>query len=255
MLRRMHGKKAVVTGGGSGIGRAICSRLAAEGARVVVADRDGAAAARVAAEIGGAAFQLDVARAAEIEALVREHDPIDVLVSNAGVAIGGGPEAPDDDWQRAWDIHVMAQVRAVRAVLPGMLARGAGVLVTTASAAGLLTNLDAAPYAVTKHAAVAFAEWLAVTYGDRGIQVACICPMAVRTPMLEGDGLALSSVKAAGATVEPEQVAEALVRALAEKRFLVLPHPEVADFVRRKATDPDGWIARMQQFRARLQEK
>jgi len=257
----LAGKIAVVTGGASGIGRALCLRFAAEGARVVVADRDVDGAARTAAAFGGLSFRVDVGRAEEIDAMVgavaAEYGVIDVFCSNAGIGVSGGPDAPDEVWQRAWDIHVMAHVYAARAVLPGMLARGSGAIVATASAAGLLTNLDAAPYAVTKHAAVAFAEWLAVTYGDRGVQFHCLCPMAVHTPMLDAPGYsqALASVKAAGALLEPEQVAEAVVRALAEKRFLILPHPEVHDFLRRKANDPDDWIAAMQRFKKKLEKK
>jgi NAD(P)-dependent dehydrogenase (short-subunit alcohol dehydrogenase family) len=253
----LAGKIAVVTGGASGIGRALCVRFAAEGARVVVVDRDADGAARIAGEIGGSSRRVDVTRPEEMDALVAAVGPIDVFCSNAGIGVQGGPDAPVEVWQRAWEIHVMAHVHAARAVLPGMLERGSGAIVATASAAGLLTNLDAAPYAVTKHAAVAFAEWLAVTYGDRGVQFHCLCPMGVHTPMLDSPDYsqALTSVKAGGAVIEPEQVADAVVRALGENRFLVLPHPEVHDFLRRKANDPDGWIAAMQRFRQKLEKK
>ena len=183
------GKVAVVTGGASGIGRALCRRFAAEGARgVVVADVDAAGAAQVAREIGGLAVRTDVSREADIVRLVERamaaFGAIDLFCSNAGIAMEGGVETSDADWQRIWGINFMAHVYAARAVLPGMLARGRGYLLQTASAAGLLTQIGSAPYAVTKHAAVSLAEWLAVTYGDRGIRVSCLCPQGVRTNML-----------------------------------------------------------------------
>src|SRR5262249_28183048 len=176
------------------------------------------------------------------------------VCSNAGVAVGGGPEAPDEEWQRAWSINLMAHVYAARAVLPGMLARGGGYLLQTASAAGLLTNIGAAPYAVTKHAAVAFAEWLAVTYGDRGIKGSCLCPMGVATPLLLNSltDAAGRSAAAAGRTLSPEEVAEAVVRGLEAEKFLILPHAEVAKFAAFKAGDIDGWLAAMRKFQAKL---
>src|SRR5256885_10554976 len=187
----LSGKVVVVTGGASGIGRALCRRFAAEGAKaVVVADFDADGATKVADEIGGDAVSTDVGVEADIKSLVerteQHHGPIDLFCSNAGIAVGGGVDATDEDWQRIWDINLMAHVYAARAVLPGMLARGEGYLLHTASAAGLLTNLGAAPYAVTKHGAVALAEWLAITYGDAGIKVSCLCPQGVRTHMLLG---------------------------------------------------------------------
>lgn len=257
----MSGQVAVVTGGASGIGRALCVRFAAEGARVVVADLGHEKAAEVAREIGGMAVAADVTRAADVQALVArveaELGPIDLFCSNAGIFAIGTEDASDAMWQRAWEVHVMAHVHAARAVLPGMLARGRGTILATASAAGLLTNLGAAPYSVTKHGAVAFAEWLAVTYGDRGIRVACLCPMGVRTPMVDaGDGgQAVTSVAASGSILEPEAVAEAVVRGLADGRFLILPHPEVGDFWRKKATDVDGWIGGMHRLKARIDKK
>jgi NAD(P)-dependent dehydrogenase (short-subunit alcohol dehydrogenase family) len=252
---------AVVTGGGGGIGGALARRFAAEGARlVVVADVDGGAAARVAEEIGGVAVQADLGTEAGCMEVVRtaeEHGPIDLLCLNAGIALGGGVEAPDEDWYRIWDVNLMAHVWAVRAALPAMLARGEGYILTTASAAGLLTNIGAAPYAVTKHAAVALAEWLSITHGDQGIKVSCLCPQGVRTKMLfpdddDGADLGASTVRAQG-VIEPEDVADAVVAGLAEERFLILPHPEVLDYFQRKATDYDRWLAGMRKLQARTQ--
>jgi NAD(P)-dependent dehydrogenase (short-subunit alcohol dehydrogenase family) len=251
---------AVVTGGGGGIGGAMARRFAAEGARlVVVADVDGDAAAAVAEEIGGVAVQADLgteAGCAEVVRAAEERGPVDLLCLNAGIAVGGGVEAPDEDWYRIWDVNLMAHVWAVRAALPAMLARGEGYIVSTASAAGLLTNIGAAPYAVTKHAAVALAEWLAITHGDEGIKVSCLCPQGVRTRMLfpddEGDAdeYGASTVRMQG-VIEPEDVAEAVVRGIADERFLILPHPEVHDYWRRKVDDYDRWLAGMRKLQAR----
>lgn len=255
----LAGKAAVVTGGGNGIGAALCRRFAAEGARaVVVADRDAEAAARVAEEVGGLAVPTDVGVEADVVALVgRAEDafgPVDLFCSNAGIAVGGGAEAPNGEWQRIWDVNVMAHVYAARAVLPSMLARGEGYLLNTASAAGLLTNLGAAPYAVTKSAAVAFAEWLAITHGDAGVKVSCLCPQGVRTDMLLSglDETTGAAVLASGSMIEPDDVAEAVVAGLRDERFLILPHPEVADYVRKKADDLDRWLRGMRRLQARL---
>ena len=254
----LGGRHAVVTGGASGIGRALCRRFAAEGARVVVADLDADGAAAVAGEIGGLAASTNVAVEADVEALVAKaeaaHGPIDLFCSNAGIAISGGVEVGNDEWQRIWDVNVMAHVYAARAVLPGMLARGEGYLLHTASAAGLLTNLGAAPYAVTKHAVVALAEWLAITHGDAGVRVSCLCPQGVRTPMLldgAGTGDEAAGMLLAGA-VEPEHVAEVVVAGLRDERFLILPHPEVADYLLRKAGDHDRWLAGMRRLQRRV---
>ncbi len=262
----LAGKVVVVTGAASGIGRAMARRFAAEGARaVVVADLDGDGAATVAGEIDAAggtatAVATDVSVEADVRRLVErteaDHGPIDLFCSNAGIATGGGVEVPDEEWDRIWRINVLAHVFAARAVLPGMLARGEGYLLQTASAAGLLTQIGSAPYTVTKHAAVALAEWLAITHGDAGIKVSCLCPQGVRTPMLLGGHAAgdpgASAVLASGAALEPEEVAEAVVRGLAEERFLILPHPEVAEYVRRKADDRDRWLAGMRRLQARI---
>jgi NAD(P)-dependent dehydrogenase (short-subunit alcohol dehydrogenase family) len=247
----------VVTGGGSGIGRALAERFAVEGARaVVVADLDQARAEAVAGGLGGAghAARLDVTSAAEVEALVdrveREIGAIDLWCSNAGVGLGRDLGA-DDDWERSWQVHVMALVHTARAVLPRMVGRGRGHLMATASAAGLLTEMDTAPYAVTKHGTVALAEWLAIRYGDSGVGFSCLCPQGVRTPLLGQLGVD-SATLAAGAVIEPEEVADAVVAALGDGRFLILPHEEVADYERRRAADRDRWLAGMRRFRARI---
>ena len=246
-------KVIVVTGGGNGIGRALCRRFAADRARaIVVADVDAAAAQRVADEIGGTAIETDVSREGDLQRLVAQtldrHGPIDLFCSNAGIAMNGDEHAPDADWARCWDVHVMAHVYAARAVLPAMLARGSGYLLQTVSAAGLLTHPQSATYAVTKHASLAFAEWLSIAYGDRGIKVSALCPQGVRTDMLmrserEGSSFLLDSA------VEPEHVANLVVDAIADERFLILPHPEVAEYVRRKATDHDRWLRGMRRLR------
>lgn len=265
----LAGKNVVVTGGGSGIGRAMSTRFAAEGAAVTVADLDAAGAGETVATISEAggkarAQTADVADEAQVKALVagaeEAYGPIDLFCSNAGVGVGGGPEAPDADWALAWGVNVMAHVYAARAVLPAMAARGEGYLLQTASAAGLLTNIGAAPYSVTKHAAVGFAEWLAITYGDVGLGVSCLCPMGVDTPLLtelresaEPDArLAGKSVVAAGDVLDADQVAALTLDAVRENRFLVLPHPQVLEMYRQKGADYDGWIAGMRRYRNRL---
>lgn len=255
---KLADKVVVVTGGASGIGRALCHRFAAEGARTVVAaDVDIAGAEQVARETRGAAFRTDVSREADIVALVERttsiYGAIDLFCSNAGIAMEGGVETPDSDWQRIWSINVMAHVYAARAVLPGMLARGEGYLLQTASAAGLMTQVGSAPYAVTKHAAVSLAEWLSVTYGDRGIRVSCLCPQGVRTNMLtEAEERGPGKLLLEGA-LEPEQVADAVVAGLADERFLILPHPEVAEYMRRKAGDTDRWLRGMRRMQAKME--
>lgn len=254
---KLRDKVAVVTGGASGIGRALCRRFAVEGARgVVVADVDAAGAGQVARETGGIGVPVDVSCEADIVQLVERakaaYGEIDLFCSNAGIAMEGGVEVADHDWQRIWNVNYMAHVYAARAVLPGMLARGEGYLLQTASAAGLLTQIGSAPYAVTKHAVVALAEWLAITYGDRGIRVSCLCPQGVRTKMLDGAGSGPGSFLLEGA-LEPEQVAEAVVAGLAEGRFLILPHPEVGEYFRRKADDYDRWLRGMRRMQGRLQ--
>ncbi|MEA2421992.1 MAG: hypothetical protein QOF55_1091 [Thermoleophilaceae bacterium] len=246
----------MVTGGASGIGAALARAFAAQGARVVVADLDGEGAEAVAAEIGGLGVRTDVSREQEIRSLVERVEagggPIDLFFSNAGVpGPGGGPlEAPDDAWQQTWDVNVMAHVWASRAVLPGMLERGDGYLLNTASAAGLLTHVAAGPYTVTKHAAVALAEWLSINYRDAGVKVSCLCPQAVRTPMMMAtvEDSTGASVLASGGMIEPEDVARATVEAIRDERFLILPHPEVAKYMAVKATEPDRWLTGMRRL-------
>lgn len=262
----LQDKNIVVTGAGGGIGAALVRRFAQDGPRtIVLADVDRAAAQAVVdelepgfdtvvveADLGTEAGNVEVVRAAE------EYGPVDLLCLNAGIAVGGGVEAPDEDWYRIFDINVMAHVWAARAALPGMLAQGSGYILTTASAAGLLTNLGAAPYAVTKHAAVALAEWLAITHGDAGIKVSCLCPQGVRTKMLfpDDEDLAKStgaeSVRMQG-VIEPDELAEVVAAGLADERFLILPHPEVLDYWRRKTDDYDRWIGGMRKLQARTQ--
>jgi len=253
---------AVVTGGASGIGAALCHRFIAEGARmVVVADRDGARAMAVAGELGerARAISADVGVEADIESLVErtedEIGPIDLFVSNAGLGGGGGIEAPDEVWSALWQVNVMAHVFAARSVIPRMVDRGGGYLLSTASAAGLLTNLGNAPYTVTKHAAVALAEWLAITYGDAGIRVSCLCPMGVDTPMLRSASGDLAGRSAATQGIlSPADVADAVIDGLREERFLIVPHPEVLDFERRRTADRDRWLTGMRRLQADLAE-
>jgi NAD(P)-dependent dehydrogenase (short-subunit alcohol dehydrogenase family) len=249
-------RHVVVTGGGSGIGRALAVRFAAEGARaVVVADVNVSGARAVAEEIGGLAVETDVSREDSIRSLVASAEdsfgPIDLFFSNAGVpGPGGGPEAPDEEWQRTWEINTMAHIWAARAVLPGMVSRGEGYLLSTASAAGLLTQVGAMAYSVTKHAAVAVAEWLSITYADAGIKVSCLCPQGVRTPMLDlaiDDPIGAAPLLAEG-LLEPEDVAEAVVRGIREERFLILPHEVVADYMALKATQPERWLGGMRKM-------
>jgi NAD(P)-dependent dehydrogenase (short-subunit alcohol dehydrogenase family) len=254
----VSGDGVVVTGGGGGIGRAIARRLAAGGGRVVVNDLDPGAAEAVAAEIGGYAVPGDAGTEQGVRDLVaaaRSHlGEIDVYCSNAGTGVGTGPETPEDLWQRAWEVNTLAHVRAARALLPGWLARGRGTFVVTASAAGLLTMLGSAPYSVTKHAAEAFAEWLAATYAHRGLTVHCVCPQGVRTQMLADAGRP-GEIVLADTAIEPEQVADALWNAMTEGSFLVLPHPEVRDYYALRASDTDKWLRGMSRLQRRIEEE
>ena len=253
----MKGKVIVVTGGASGIGAALARRFAREGAAgVVVADTSFEPAQAVAHEVKGLALRIDVSSESDVQAMIEEatrhFGRVDVLCSNAGIALGGGVDTPAADWQRIWEINLMAHVYGARAVLPQMLARGEGYLLNTASAAGLLSHPESALYAVTKHAAVSLAEWLAINYGDKGIRVSCLCPQGVRTPMLMGPEGGRKSFLLAG-SVSAEQVADDVIAAMRDERFLVLPHPEVHEFMRRKAEDVDRWLAGMRKLRAKAE--
>jgi NAD(P)-dependent dehydrogenase (short-subunit alcohol dehydrogenase family) len=252
----LKNKVAVVTGGANGIGRALCRKFAAEGARgVVVADVDADGAGRVAAEIGGLVVPTDVSLESEIFNLVEKASSafgqIDLFCSNAGIVMDGGAEVSDSNWQRIIGINLMAHIYAARAVVPAMIARGEGYLLQTISAAGLLTSIGSAPYSVTKHGALAFAEWLSITYGDSGIKVSALCPQGVRTNMfpkfLESDGEFLRE-----GALEPEQVADIVVAGLAKEQFLILPHPQVAEYLQRKASDYDRWIRGMRRLRDKV---
>jgi NAD(P)-dependent dehydrogenase (short-subunit alcohol dehydrogenase family) len=245
----------VVTGAAGGIGRALAQRFAHEGPKLIVcADRDEAGAKATAEMVGGVAFKVDVAVEADIKALIEtveaDHGPIDLFCSNAGIGVGGGAETPNEDWQRIWDINVMAHVWAARYLVPLMAARGGGYLLNTASAAGLLSQIGSAPYAVTKHAAVGLAEWLAITHGDQGIKVSVLCPQAVRTAMTAGNPDGVASVDG---MMEPETLAEMVVPAIEAEQFLILPHPQVLDYMRNKTADYGRWIGGMRKLNRRYQ--
>jgi NAD(P)-dependent dehydrogenase (short-subunit alcohol dehydrogenase family) len=249
----------VVTGAAGGIGRALALRCAREGASVAATDVQAEALERVARELGEAHLALagDITDERFVDTLIErvevERGPVDVFFANAGVAIGEDPVGtPDEVWDRAFAVNVRAHIRAAQRLLPRWLERGEGYFVATASAAGLLTQIGSAPYAVTKHAAVAFAEWLSVTYGDRGIRVSCLCPMGVRTAMLAGEELSHRVVRGSGAVLEPEEVADAVVAAIEQEQFLILPHPEVLTFFQRKALDYERWLAGMRRLQGRV---
>ena len=261
-MRSVAGAGVVVTGGGSGIGAALCRRFAAEGARVVVNDLNGEAAAAVAASCAAAPHQpvpiaADAASEDGVAALISgaraELGEIDLFCANAGIARVGGPEADDADWEASWQVNVMAHVRAARLLLGPWLERRSGHLICTVSAAGLLTVPGSAPYAVTKHGALAFAEWLAVTYAHRGLTVQAICPLGVRTPMLDDSGPQARQLLGESA-IGPEAVADAVMAGLADGRFLILPHPEVAGMYAGRAAETDRWLQGMSQLQQRLEE-
>jgi NAD(P)-dependent dehydrogenase (short-subunit alcohol dehydrogenase family) len=243
MVEAVQGAGAVVTGAGGGIGAALARRFAAEGARVVVNDLDAERAKAVADEIGAVAVPGD-ASAVVGEARDALGGTVDIYCANAGVGSGGSEAAGEDVWALAWDVNVMAHVRAAEALIPGWLERGGGRFVSTVSAAGLLTMIGAAPYSVTKHGAYAFAEWLSLTYRHRGIKVHAICPQGVRTDMLAATGSAGDLVLQPTA-IEPDAVADALMQGIEEDRFLILPHPEVAGYYQARATEPDRWLTTM----------
>ena len=254
---QIAGAVIVVTGGASGIGRALATRFIADGAKaVVIADFNADAVVAVGDEIGAQSFAVDVRDEAAIAAMVASveaaHGQIDLFCSNAGIiGVDGEPwwatGADNEMWQRMWEVHVMSHVYAARACLPAMIKRGGGHFLNTASAAGLLSQIGSAPYSVTKHAAVAFAESLAITHGDEGIKVSCLCPQAVDTAMTAGtDGGGVAGVDG---MLSPEAVADAVVRGLAEESFLILPHPEVEEYRQNKARSYERWIGGMRKLR------
>ena len=251
---QIENRIVVVTGAASGIGRALAGRFAREGAKLVAcSDLNGEGARVTAEETGGIALTTNVAKEEDIRDLIEtvetQRGPIDLFCSNAGIGIGGGAEASDESWQRIWDINVMAHVWAARHLVPRMIARGGGYLLNTASAAGLLSQIGSAPYAVTKHAAIGLAEWLAITHGDQGIKVSVLCPQAVRTAMTAGNPDGVASVDG---MIEPEAVADACVRGIEAEDFLILPHPEVLDYMRRKTADYNRWIGGMRKLNRRF---
>ncbi|CAN5709281.1 MAG: SDR family oxidoreductase [Ilumatobacteraceae bacterium] len=254
-------RHVVVTGAARGIGAALARRFAADGARVVVADVGDAES--VAADLPHAiAVRADVGtEQGNVDLIARAEEafgPVDLFCANAGIGGGTGLDTPEDSWQRAFDVNVNAHRWAAKHLIDGWLARGEGYFCSTASAAGLLAQIGSAPYTLTKRAAVAFAEWLSITYGARGLRVSCLCPQGVNTEMLRaGDDPALGGggtqvVRSAGVVLEPEQVADVVAEAIGDERFLILPHPEVHDYVRRKADDPDRWLAGMRKLQARI---
>ena len=245
----VNNKVCVVTGAASGIGKAAAARFAREGAAgVVLADLSYAKTKDAASEIGGHAVECDVSKEADIKKLVAEAEErfgrVDVFFSNAGIFQAGGLDAPDKDWERNWKIHVMAHVYAARATVDKMVARGGGYFLVTASAAGLLNIVESATYGVTKHGAVAFAEWLSIAYGRQGIKVSCLCPQAVKTGMFTGGG---GSAGVDG-VLNTDQVMDELVKTMREERFLVLPHPKVLDYMRMKTAEYDRWLGGMQKL-------
>ncbi|MBT4691318.1 MAG: SDR family oxidoreductase [Rhodospirillaceae bacterium] len=244
-------KVVVVTGGASGIGRALAQRFAAEGAaKIVVADLNEDGIGEVAKEVGGIAIATNVGLEDDIKNLVKrteaEAGPIDLFCSNAGIAIYGDLENSNEEWQRVWEVNTMSHVYAARAVVPGMIERGGGYLLNTSSAAGLLSQIGSSTYSVTKHAAIGFAEWLSITYGNRGIKVSVLCPQAVRTAMTAG--LENGGVAGVDGMMEPEELANTVIETLAEERFLCLPHAEVLEYMQRKTGDYDRWLKGMRRL-------
>ncbi len=253
----LNAKVAVITGAASGIGKATASAMARLGAQVAVVDRNEEGATQVAREIGGIAIGCDVADEASVNAMVTKVEstlgPVDVLFNNAGVATGGGPlNTPIDVWHSQWEVNVMAHIYAVRAVLPSMLERESGYILHTASMAGILTTHGNLTYAATKHAVVGIAEWLSITYHDKGIRVSCLAPLGVRTPMLGDTGSAFAS-QAAGPIKEPEDVAQMVVDAIAEERFLILTDPIAQTWMDRKNGDLERWLGGMRRLQTKME--
>lgn len=263
---QVQDKVAVVTGAAGGIGAALAEALVEAGARVVVSDLDEARLTTTAERLGVVAVAGDASSDTTIAAMIADaqdhHGPVDLFFANAGVGDGSGLAATDEQWQLALDVNLLAHVRAARQLVPGWVERGSGYFVSTASAAGLLTQIGSATYSVTKHGAVGFAEWLAVTYGADGVGVSCVCPMGVDTDMLhsgmsstggDGDRVAAAAVTSAGEVLAPRDVADQVLAAVAEGAFLVTPHADVREFLRRKVDDHDRWIHGMQRYQRHLQ--
>ncbi len=252
----VSGRHIVITGAAGGIGRALARRLAEERpSHLVLADRDLAGARGVAEPLGAQAVEFDAGEERSVLALIEQAreagGPVDIFISNAGVpGAMGGPEADDAAWDEAWRVNVMSHVWASRALLPEMLERGEGYLINTASAAGLLTQVSSLVYSVTKHAAVALAEWMSIEYAERGVRISCICPQGVRTPMLElaMEDAAGAAALNAGGLLEPEDVAEAVLEGIREERMLILPHENVAGFMALKGADPERWLKGMRRI-------
>ncbi len=242
----LRGKTIVVTGAAGGIGKSLAERFARENATVVCADIDQAGADAIAQSIGGYSFRCDVSREDDVKNLIEDVEKnigsIDLFCANAGILTLGGLDVPDEEWDRIWKINVMSHVWAARHLVPRMIARGGGYFLTTASAAGLLNQPGAAPYGVTKHAAVGFAEWLSLTYGHKGLCVSVLCPQAVRSEMTRGHEESVASIDG---MLEPEDVAEACVKAIQAEQFLILPHPEVLNYMQVKAGDYERWLGGM----------
>ncbi|MEM7541627.1 MAG: SDR family oxidoreductase [Pseudomonadota bacterium] len=257
----LKNKNIVITGGGNGIGKALAERFHAEGAdHIIVADLDIDGARAVATNIGGRAVECNVTQEDEIKALIEstENDagPIDLFCSNAGISAARTLDAPDEQWRLIIDVNVMAHVYAARHLVPKMIARGGGYFLNTCSAAGLLNQIGGVGYGMTKHAAVGFGEWIALTYAHQGIRVSLLCPQAVRTAMTTGDAMNEAGVAAAAADgmIEPAQLAQTTVEGLLEERFLILPHPEVSEYMQRKTSDYDRWIKGMNRFHRSIYE-
>jgi NAD(P)-dependent dehydrogenase (short-subunit alcohol dehydrogenase family) len=253
----LSGAGVVITGAGNGIGAALARRFAAEGARLVLSDLDGDAVKAVADEVGAVSVTGNAASDDGITRLITAAKEtlgeIDLFCANAGIAPNGGPDTPEDVWARAWDVNVMSHVRASKLLLPEWLERGKGHFLATVSAAGLLTSLGSAPYAVTKHGALAYAEWLSATYRHRGITVQALCPQGVRTNMLENSGPGGKLLMDASA-ITPEQLADDVVKSLGGEHFLILPHPEVAEYYVNRATNPDRWLGGMNKLQRKVEQ-